>query len=61
MNRTVFLSRKDHDRTVPWSPGTCLVALAAKRSDSLAGFTYVFPSEHLAQEFRACLGILGDE
>jgi|GEM_PF-3849390 len=54
---SVFLSRKDHDKTIPWSPAAMALAKKAKRSDSLAGFNYVFPDADLAQQFRKAIGL----
>jgi hypothetical protein len=57
----VFLSRKDYDKTIPWSIEAKELASKAKRKDSLAGFEYTFPDPETAQAFRGAIGMAGDE
>lgn len=61
METQVFLSRKVHDRTLPWGPEVMRLLRYAKRADSLAGFMFTFPNVYMAMSFRMALGIAGDE
>lgn len=55
-DNVVVLSRKDHDKTIPWSTATQALAKKAKRADSLAGFTYTFPDAETAKQFKQAIG-----
>lgn len=54
---SVFLARDAYNASVPWSIETRKLAKKAKRSDSLAGFTYHFRSEKDAQQFRNAVAV----
>lgn len=53
---TVFLSRKEYDATLPWSPKAVVLVQTAKKAASLAGFQYTFADVETAKAFKAEIG-----
>ena len=57
MKYTIFLSRKDYDKTLPWSEEAKKLASSAKRKDTLAGFEFQFSSPENAKAFKDAIGV----
>lgn len=53
---SVFLPRKEYDKTIPWSGEALSLSKLAKRTDSLAGLTYHFKDSETMAKFLKAIG-----
>jgi hypothetical protein len=54
---SIFLSRADYDKTIPWSGEAIRLSKLAKKTEALAGHTWHFKDGETLKRFAAAIGV----